>query len=304
MEIPTESRINGQWIELQPGRKMQGFRISQLMVPWITASEIWSKQEEYSQAKFYNEVLGRSYEDADKPFTALLLNQISANNFSLYTRAEKEFANAPTFMGIDWGKGEKAYTVVSIFGWNAREQKLQLIFTKKYCRGDETESEYQIKEISGLMMLFKVQMCIADWGFGQVQCNTLTKRFGERFAACYYSFNLKAKQKYNQSDNMFVVNRTSLIESYVRKMKEMFFVWPGRSRDKMEFLYDHHLAENAEYRKTQNGRSEELMFTHSEGTPDDGLHSCVYAFLAWSLWSQGRGRTPTIGIVDESSRYS
>ena len=185
MDIPLESRINGQWVSLQPGRKLQGFRISQLMVPWITPQEIWEKQEEYSQDKFYNEVLGRSYENADKPFTAQLLNMISSNNYSLYMRADKEFANAITVMGIDWGKGDKAFTVASIFGWDAQNQRLQLIYTKKFYKGDETDPNKQIDMISALMQIFKIRMCIADWGFGHVQCNTLTKRFGRRFASCY-----------------------------------------------------------------------------------------------------------------------
>lgn len=304
MDIPLESRINGQWAPLQRGRKLQGFRISQLMVPWITPQEIWQKQEEYSQDKFYNEVLGRSYENADKPFTAQLLNTISSNNYTLYNRAEREFANTITVMGIDWGKGEKAFTVATIYGWDAQNQRLQLIYTKKFHRGDETDPNKQVDMISALMLTFKIDMCIADWGFGHVQCNTLTKRFGGRFACCYYSFNLKARQKYEPNDNKWVVNRTALIEQYARKMKEMFFVWPGRSRSEMEFLYDHHLAENAEYRANKNGRSEELMYTHNEGSPDDGLHSCVYAFLAWTLASSSRNRGAGIGVINEAGRFN
>lgn len=294
MEIPTESRINGFWKSLQPGRKLQGFRISQLMVPWITPKEIWEKQEEYSPGKFHNEVLGRSYEDAEKPFTPVLLGQISANNNHLYNCAENEFANTPNFAGIDWGKGEKAYTVITIYGFDPRTERLQIIYTKKYCRGEEIEPDYQVNHISTLLNIFKVRMTIGDWGFGHVQCKTLTQRFGNRFSACYYSFNLKQKMKYDGADNKWVVNRTGIIEEYARKMKEMFFVWPGRDKDKYQYLFDHHLAENAEYRKTQNGRSEELMYTHSEGSPDDGLHSCVYAYLAFKLWKQGSMDAPSV----------
>lgn len=299
MDIPTESRINGFWKALQPGRKLQGFRISQLMVPWITPEEIWQKQEEYSTGKFYNEVLGRSFEDAEKPFNHVLLSQISANNEFLYNRAEGEYTNTLNFMGIDWGKGEKAYTVATIYGFNPSDQRLHIIYTKKYCRGEETEPDYQTNHISALMNMFNIKMCIADWGFGHVQCKTLHQRFGVRFAACYYSFNLKQKMKYDANDNKWVVNRTGLIEEYARKMKEMFFVWPGRDKDKIQFLIDHHLNENAEYRKTQNGRSEELMYTHNEGNPDDGLHSCVYTYLAFKLYTEGVTNGPKFAVVRE-----
>ena len=294
-EIPTEARINGFWKALQPGRKLQGFRISQLMVPWITPQEIWQKQEEYSTGKFYNEVLGRSYEDAEKPFNPVLLGQISNNNHHFYNRAEQEFANTANFAGIDWGKGEKAYTVITIYGYNATENRLYILYTKKYSRGEETEPDYQVNHISSLLQIFNVKIAIADWGFGHVQCKTLTQRFGARFAACYYSFNLKQQMKYDPGDNKWVVNRTAIIEEYSRKMREMFFVWPGRNKDEYQFLFDHHLAENAEYRKSQNGRSEELMYTHSEGSPDDGLHSCVYAYLAFKLHQAGTADAPKFG---------
>ena len=101
--------------------------------------------------------------------------------------------------------------------------------------------------------------------------------------------------KYDSGDNKWVVNRTAIIEEYSRKMREMFFVWPGRNKDEYQFLFDHHLAENAEYRKSQNGRSEELMYTHSEGSPDDGLHSCVYAYLAFKLYQSGTADAPKFG---------
>lgn len=303
-EIPTESRINGQWIPMQPGKRLQGFRISQLMVPWITPAEIWAKQEDYSAEKFHNEVLGRSYENADKPFTMLLLNQISSNNDSLLIRPTGVYTNTLNVMGVDWGKGEKAFTVVTIYGFNPVDERLHILYTKKFSRGEEIDPNKQVDMISGLMNIFNIRLCIADWGFGHVQCNTLTQRFGARFASCYYSFNLKAKHKYDAADNKWVVNRTALIEDYARKMKEMFFSWPGKSKEQMMFLFDHHLAENAEYRKNRNGRSEELMYTHSEGDPDDGLHSCVYAYLAFLLAKPQMNNGVKIGVVDESGRFA
>lgn len=282
-EIPDYARINGMWIETQPGRALKGFRISQLMVPWITPSEIWGKYTTYSSGKFYNEVLGRSFEDAEKPFNQLILNRISSNNLKFYARSEGEFANKQVFMGVDWGKGEKSFTVVSIFSYNT-EGKFQMLYAKKYAIGDELELEYQVRDVANMMRIFKVAYCVVDWGFGFMQYQMLRKMFGNRVASCYYSFNLKADNKWDPKDQKWVVNRTNLIASYVEAVKQCDVVWPGGDREQYTWLYDHHLAELAEYRKSQNGKSEDLMYNHPEGSADDGLHSCVYAWLASKMY--------------------
>lgn len=285
MEIPKESISCGMWYPLQPGKKMYGFRISQLMVPWILPGDIWDKYETYSMDKFHNEVLGRSYEDAEKPFNHLILSQISNNTFKLYNRAEGYFTNTRNFMGVDWGKGEKSFTIVSIFSFNA-EGKYQMLYTKKYHRSEEIEPDYQLRDISNLMQIFKIACCIVDWGFGFTQYKELQKRFGLRVMACYYSFNQKEETKWDQKDLKWVVNRSKVITNYVRFVYEQRVAWAGYDKDKFMWMFDHHLAEMKEYRKSQNGRSEDLIYTHPEGQPDDGMHSCIYAYLAQLLYPE------------------
>lgn len=282
MDIPKICVSNGMWRELQPGKKLKGFRISQLMVPWITSSEIYDKMGSYSQGKFYNEVLGRSFEDSEKPFSSQILGRISANDYSFYPRAEREFANTQNFMGVDWGTGERSYTVVSIFSFNSDGQ-FQMIFTKRYDHGDELEVDYQVKEIAFMMQSYHIKKAIVDWGFGVPQYQRLRKMFGDRVSACYYSFNAAADHKYREKDGTWIVNRTKAIGDYITAVKEMRVIWPGNSKAKYMWMFDHHLSETAEYRKSQNGKSEDLFYNHPEGQPDDGMHSCVYAWLASKL---------------------
>lgn len=287
-ELPKESIINGFWYELQPGKKLKGFRISQLMVPWIQADDIWSKYTTYAPDKFYNEVLGRSYENAEKPFNSLVLASISNNTLKMYPRAEREFANTKNFMGVDWGTGEKSYTIVSIYSYNSAG-KFQLLYVKRYDTGEEIDPDWQLRDICNLMTLFKIAYAIVDWGFGFVQYKKMRSIFGNRVAACYYSFNQNQKAKYNPQKCMWVVNRTEVMQQYVTAIHSQDILWPGADKAKYSWLFDHHLVELAEYRKSMNGRSEDLMYTHPEGQPDDGLHSGVYAYLASKLYGKGSG---------------
>jgi hypothetical protein len=283
MEIPKQSIINGFWRELQPGKNLKGFRISQIMVPWIMAEDLWDKYTTYSPDRFHNEVLGRSYENAEKPFNPLILAQMSNNDFKMYPRAEREFANTHNFMGVDWGTGEKSFTVVVIYSYN-KQGKYQMVYCKRYETGDELDPEYQMKDIANLIQLYKIAYAIVDWGFGYVQYKKLQSIFGTRLAACYYSFNQREERKYDGHQKRWIVNRTKVMQNYITACHNMEVLWPGGDKDKFPWLYDHHLAEMAEYRKSQNGRSEDLLYNHPEGQPDDGLHACVYAYLASKLY--------------------
>lgn len=304
MDLGKECIINGFWKPLQPDKKLKGFRISQLMVPWITAPDIWAKYTTYSLDKFHNEVLGRSYENASKPFTPLMLGQISANHLTLYNRADGQFANRPVYMGVDWGTGEKSFTVVKIYSRND-EGKFQMIYIKRYAVGEELEVDYQMRDICYLMDSFKVCKAVVDWGFGYDRYKKLQQIFGhDRVTACYYSFNQRAKKSYDQEQQRWIVNRTQVIQEYVNDIANMRIIWPGASKAEFPWLYDHHLAEQAEYRKTQSGRSEDLMYTHPEGSPDDGVHAGVYARLAEEIYLETGQGSITFSSVNEYERYS
>ena len=292
-ELEKRAIIYGFWKELNPGQNLIGFRISQLMVPWITPEDIWDKYISYPIDKFNNEVLGRSYENAQKPFTSLILNEISQNDLSLYRRAEKEFANRLTFMGVDWGTGTKSYTVVEIYSRN-NAGKFQLIFAKRYSQGDDLDPELALKDICFLIEAFKVAFAVVDWGFGFDEYKKLQNRFGyRRVTACYYSFNQRQIKKYDSEQHRWIVNRTQVMKDYIDELNNKMIVWPGASKNELSWLYDHHLNEQSEYRKSQNGRSEELMYTHPEGQPDDGVHAGVYAKLAETIYKETNGSSIT-----------
>ena len=307
MELPKRSIINGLWVEKAPKREFKGFRISQLMVPWITTQDIWTKYTDYSADKFHNEVLGRSYENAEKPFTALELEKISANNLKLYGRAEGEFANRKVFMGVDWGTGERSFTVVSIYSRN-NNGKFQLLYIKRYAVGEELDwDNYQFKHICMLFQLFNVTFAIVDWGFVYEKYKKLQSVFGiGRVSACYYSFNQKDRIKYDQKQARWIVNRTQVMQEYVVAVKKEEIVWPGGSRSEFSpWLYDHHLCEQAEYRKSEKtGRSEDLMYTHPEGQPDDCVHSGVYAKLAEEIYNKSGNGSVVFSGVNESDRWN
>lgn len=105
-----------QWASMQPVTSenedrvvFEGFRIPQIMVPWIVDTEDgWSdilmKLEQYSRAKFYNEVLGLSFDSGSRPLKRNHIKSCCRHDIRM-ADLDKWVAKTGNlvFMGCDWG---------------------------------------------------------------------------------------------------------------------------------------------------------------------------------------------------------
>lgn len=291
----------GRWIKLNSKSKSWGFRITQMMNPSMLPEDIYKKMMEYDSQKFNNEVLGRSYENADKPFPPLLLEQMLDNNNKFLPGKIGEFTYTHTFAGVDYGTGGKSYTVLIIIGVKPDGRK-QMIYAKVYKRGEELDREWQYNHILTMIQKYKVSYFIADYGHGFDMNQKFKKVLGDRFDCIYYSHNLGVEIKYEPQGAipMWVGNRTKIIYNYIQECQQMQHIWAGGETDNAEdiqIIKEHHLAEQAEYKSTKPKagtnpmitRSEELYYTHPMSSADDGMHAGVYASLAAKLRPNGSG---------------
>lgn len=286
----------GRWIKFNEKSKRWGFRITQMISPSMTAEDIYEKVRTYDNQRLNNEVFGRSYESADKPFTPVLMAQMFDNDKEMIPGVQGIFRNKPVYMGVDWGEGGKSFTVVGIFSWNS-EGRFQMLYAKKYSTREEVVRENQVKDIAKLMNLFKVDYCITDYGHGFQANQQLKKMFGSRTDCMYYSHNKTKPREFDAKKNMWVVNRTKVIHEYVKACQELKIQFPGKSKEELEFVIDHHLAIQTEYRSKKSSRgsqniiktsSEEMYYSHPPSKPDDFVHVGVYAYSAFLAKPKGR----------------
>lgn len=102
---------DAQWaamVTYRPEKEMyEAYRIPQLMVPWKPWSELIHQYETYPRAKFYNEVLGISFDSGLRPLNLSQVREHCRNEISMHpTEVNKYRAlsfSQPIFMGIDWG---------------------------------------------------------------------------------------------------------------------------------------------------------------------------------------------------------
>lgn len=265
---------DGFWVSHKPKALFQGFRISQLMVPFSAWHKIIEKFERYSTAKFHNEVLGLSYDSSEVPITEREMFEASDKNFPMMQSKTQKYASYPMFMGIDWGTSEeqKSKTVVTV-GFFRTPNLFQYVYCKKFGER-EKDPLYQLEEIIKIFGRFKCQLVCCDFGFGHVQNKILQDRIGyDKVVVVCYSQNQKQNVTWNKTANMFVVSKPKLMSNVFSGVKLgtiKFFRW----EDMLETnLKDDWLNISTEY----DERSRTTKYIHGQGYPDDGFHSCLYS---------------------------
>jgi hypothetical protein len=122
---------DSQWTSLNPVTKynkkkvtFEGFRIPQLMVPWIIKTrkkwlELLEKYERYPRQRFQNECLGVSYDSGTRPITRGQLKACCKDTISMadYEYFRKFSQSTDIFAGIDWGCHDEETRILTQDGW-------------------------------------------------------------------------------------------------------------------------------------------------------------------------------------------
>lgn len=297
------------WIQQKPeNHSYSGYHISQEMASWLILldpthpnSLAW-KRAHYTERRFLNECLGLFYRGLAKPLIDDDL--LACRDFQLELRSSLESPYV-SYMGVDWGGGEHAFTVVWI---QARDDKgrWRLIYLHKF---DERDPMKQVAKIANLIPLFNVKQAVADIGYGAVQVSELQKKFGARVMGCQYvrrpelPLEKKEKDEFGKKISQGIVNadRSFWIETAIQIIKRRDpdgtvnpqLVIPWKDQAQVEWLVDHFTCIEMEEVEMVGGKRYH-NYTHPEGEPDDALHTFCYAIIADAI-----GRiSPTLTVQD------
>lgn len=276
------------WVEMQQfdGERIsfEGYRVCRLMVPWFWKSqkqwkEMLSSRERYSTAKFMNEVLAVSYDSASKPISRLEV--ISAcdpripNDFEM---AKKISESHDIFLGIDWGSGERAYTVLTAGAYCRPDDSFQIIYMSRFI-GALTDPVAQMDEIESIVDTLRPKHIGTDYGFGFYQNKRLLSRYGmHRVWPFEYVARLNVKMKYNKFTHRTLVFRTPLMSDIftaLKRRKIRLPAWVGQKGIERPYGEDI-LNINAE--DSDNLRM--IRYGKPKGKTDDSFHSVLYCTLA------------------------
>lgn len=293
--------LNGVWISENPTGEFNGWHITQLMrlvpdmpggVKWkdpYGAMGIYDKytDPDMTRAKFMNEVLGFSYDSAEKPLQMADIKAMANPDMVKQEEYDPIKNMYPVVMGIDWGNNNKSYTVISI---SVLYKDIPHLVHMKKLTGAEADPVITVKIIKELYKKFECATMFVDNGMVYHTIHELRRQFGEDWVNNNINFVqylgpsrddkiVKKKTRHKERKRLFLVHRNEIMQLFISNIKQRkiaTYNFPEFQKDK---FYEDYLAVSYETRERDGGES--LFFMNSSNTesPTDCFQSHLYSWL-------------------------
>jgi hypothetical protein len=270
--------VDSQWAMQVKDGIFESYRIPQLMVPWRSWDEILLDYGRYDRQRFYNEVLGISYDSGLRPLTRAQVRAACHPDVHMDLKSLEQYRahNSPIFVGIDWGTGENSYTVIA-FGTYVGN-KFRIFYIHRF-QGEEVDPQIQLSRIVELVAYFNTRVIGADYGGGFHPNDHLTRKFGPKRVHKYqYLPRGKKKIGWNKELRRWQAIRTEVMSDIFNAIKRQQIEFPCWEEFEDPFGNDM-LNIYSEY----NNKLRMLQYDHKQDRPDDSFHAVLYCFLASML---------------------
>jgi len=219
--LSDEVRRTGRWIAT--GNKdwgVSGYHISQLMAPWISATDILRK-EEASRVRptsnlsgikdFHNFCLGEAYGGENQPLNRDILLRCINNKYTLEEKGRN------TIMGVD--QGDKLHVTI----WKKESTKeIRLVHTGVY-------TDFDV-DLPNLMDKYGVTFCIIDALPNKHSARKFALMYPAKVWMVYYNDNQKEFVKWYKDvetkEYRIVVNKMESLDRMAGKFKNYEIVLP------------------------------------------------------------------------------
>ena len=271
---------DAQWFHHQSDGLYEGYRISQLMVPWRSWPDILSDYATFPRAKFYNEVLGLSMDTYDRPLSMAEVRECCDPRIKLSSanRFRRPNWSEPIYAGIDWGLGTLSYTVMTLSTYIGG---LYTTFWMKRFTGTLIDVQEQIDYVLETLREFNVSLVGTDFGFGVQNNDLLIRKFGaEKVCVFQHMGKLKKKVEYDTKlyPPRFKVYRTMVMADLINGIKRKVFRFM-RWEDMREPFAQDFCNIVSEYSE----KTGLMVYNHRPDRPDDSFHAWLYGFLASTM---------------------
>jgi hypothetical protein len=293
-ELIQSMHPESQWVSLNPhvrrppsegglgAKAYEGFRIPQLMVPWLKWDEILVKYATYPKGRFWNEVLGLSYDSGTRPLTRQdIIDNCQPgffmNNETLHKIRYQLGGAGMVWAGIDWGAGtEHSYTVLTLGTYI--NDRFTIFYTHRF-DGQEMEPPIQMALIDEILTYWNVAGVGVDYGGGFHPNDTLTRKWGTNKIRKYQYSSPSQKVRFEDTMNRFVVHRTEVMTDLFAAIKRRdVFRFPDFAQFERPHGEDF-LNIFSEY----NENTRMIEYQKSPDKTDDSFHSFLYCFLVSML---------------------
>lgn len=297
----------GQWQPQRPSKLNEawGFRISQIMAPFMSHADVLRKMEDPNIPRrvFFNECLGLPYDVGQLVLTQAEIMQACENRPMITPETVGEVLALFIVGGLDHGTGEfystsstrqgrsaKSFTAMA-FGAFFPDKTFKILKILRFL-GEDASLAAQPGIIDRLARTHGARWVMSDYGFGAQTNSALLSSFGwvrtERannpvLLECQYVGGVKPVT-WNPKAFRYMVNRNWAIEKTVDAIKAGIIKFPKPSE--MEPYISDFTSIYTEYDHGMN----RLRYDHT--LPDDCFQAVAYCYMA-ALQATGR-LTPTI----------
>ena len=294
--ITDDDRRNGYWESTNPGAKISGYHITQLMAPWISAEEIIEKKEQERWLQtFYNFVLGEPYAGENVPIKRTDLLECVQNKYDLENEARY------TYMGVD--QGDEVHVTI----WKKDKDIKRLVYAEHITGKDGKDPFDRLPE---LMDKYHVISCVIDAMPNKHSARRFALQFPGRVWLCYYSDSqkeiIKWKEDADTKEYSVTTHRTETFDKLADEIRSKNTVLPKLTQVVDEFMR-HCCALAKEKVERPDGT---IVWKYLATGPDHFAHSANYAMIAWSRATSGslaemdnrprkRDRPITAGLMEQ-----
>ena len=276
--ITDDARRNGKWV--LTGDKdwgVRGYHISQLMAPWISATEILRK-EERSRIRptknltgirdFYNFCLGEAYGGDNVPLNRDTMLACIQNKYGW------EVNGRSTAMGVD--QGDKLHVV--IYQKEKGSGKPRLIHAAIYDSFDV---------LPDLMDKYGVSICLIDALPNKHSARRFTLRYPAKAWLVYYNENQKEfinwKKDTEKREYRVIVNKIESFDNMAQKHKDLNVILPH-----LDSELDQYIRQMTNWAKDKEEDSRGVVkFVYKKLGADHFANASNYAILGVDKLSTG-----------------
>lgn len=276
----------GQWLAGRPSIKNHiGVHIPQFCIPARTKinpisgkdnwAELVGKATRYDTIKLSNEVFGLPVGSGGRP---LSLRQVMAVCNPNVKEFNTDFPRDPrnilfTVLGVDWSVtgSTKSYTVLTVLGFDFHG-KCYLLYTQKLEGIDILD---QVDRVIKVFNQFECSHLASDRGVGVLQGQLMKRALGDDKVSMINYVAAKTNLRFDREGNYFAADRTLAIDTAVIKVKMGISKLECPCWEIMDPFWQDALHIYEE--ESLTGRR---LYRKDEDSPDDFLHSLVFALIA------------------------
>jgi len=276
--LSDEDRRGGRWIPTNPGSKISGYHITQMMAPWISAEDIIIKRENEKWLQtFYNFVLGEPYAGENVPIKRLDLLECIQAGYEMPDSSPKG-----TYMGVD--QGDNLHITI----WLKEGNTKKLVYF-----GVKDDFE----ELPDLMVKYKVVSCVIDAMPNKHSARRFALQFPGKVWLCYYNDNQKEKiiwkEDKEKREFRVVAHRTETLDTLADEIQNKNIILPKLTQDLETYI--RHLCALAKEKVDKPDGT--YVFNYIATGEDHFAHSSNYGMIALS-----RATTGSLAEIDNKPK--